>query len=331
MGSTRQKLAKLRRNPGLFFADARSPAVRRWTKHVAAMLDAHPRWRDSLVDPVGEATRSDLSLIRWGAGAFEARQRRRRRAAFERAGWPLISVVMPARDAESTVTAAMASVLAQTYPALELIVVDDGSADRTRALALAIADRRVRVIDGAGRGAADARNRGLAASRGAFLTFHDADDTSDPTRLARQLDVLLSEPRLRLCLVSYRRVDAEGRVVEVNGRRTAKSILSMLFGRPVLERVGFFQSLRVGEDAEYYGRIKAVYGPDCERVLMRPLYDARFSPDSLLFCDGEVTVDGLRVTHVHPEHERQRQARWERRHERIARGEVDPYVAGSEG
>lgn len=103
-----------------------------------------------------------------------------------------VSVVIPAHDAEETVAASIASVLAQTEPAWEAIVVDDASADRTREIVAAMAarDGRVRLIRSfQNRGPGGARNLALDAARGEWIAWLDADDTFLPERLARLLAI----------------------------------------------------------------------------------------------------------------------------------------------
>ena len=101
---------------------------------------------------------------------------------------PDLSVVIPARDAADTIEAAVGSVLASADRLLEVIVVDDGSRDDGASRAAAL-DPRVSVLRTEGRGAAAARNAGLATARGAHVGFLDADDlwvagTPDPRRSA---------------------------------------------------------------------------------------------------------------------------------------------------
>lgn len=87
----------------------------------------------------------------------------------------LISVVMPCFNAEHFLRQALDSVLDQSYANLELIVVDDGSEDSSRAILRSYGDR-IRVIAQQNRGPYPARNRGVAASRGEYIAFLDADD-----------------------------------------------------------------------------------------------------------------------------------------------------------
>lgn len=111
---------------------------------------------------------------------------------------PLVSVVIPAYNCAATIAEAVDSVLAQTYPAVEVIVVDDGSTDATPA-ALAAYGRRIRVVTQSNAGLAGARNAGLAAARGVYIALFDADDVCLPERIALQVEYLERRPHLLLC------------------------------------------------------------------------------------------------------------------------------------
>lgn len=102
---------------------------------------------------------------------------------------PRVSVVMPARNAAPHIGSAIASVLAQAFTDLELVVVDDGSTDATRAIAQSFADDRVRVVDGEGKGVAAARNRGIEAAVAPWIAFCDADDVLLPPHVGALFDV----------------------------------------------------------------------------------------------------------------------------------------------
>jgi glycosyltransferase involved in cell wall biosynthesis len=125
---------------------------------------------------------------------------------------PAVSVVTPVWNAAATLAATVASVQAQSFPDWEMLLVDDGSTDGSRALAdrLAAADPRLRVLgQGANTGAAAARNRGIREARGRFIAFLDADDLWRPEKLALQLGALnAGQP---LVFAAYRRIDALGR------------------------------------------------------------------------------------------------------------------------
>lgn len=118
---------------------------------------------------------------------------------------PLVSVLMPVRDAAATLGAAIDSVRAQTLAAWELIAVDDGSSDGSLELlrSVAVQDVRLRVVQGPPRGIVAALNEGLRLARAPLIARMDADDLSLPDRLEAQVRLLDSRPELGLasCLV----------------------------------------------------------------------------------------------------------------------------------
>src|SRR5688500_468702 len=102
---------------------------------------------------------------------------------------PLVSVIIAAYNAERYIRTTCLSVLKQTYTAIEIIVIDDGSTDRTPEIvqALADGDPRIRLIRQVNLGTAAARNRAVAEARGEFIAPLDADDLWHPTKLERQV------------------------------------------------------------------------------------------------------------------------------------------------
>lgn len=100
---------------------------------------------------------------------------------------------MPAFNAEPFIREAMESVLAQDHADWELIVVNDGSTDRTGAIADSFSDARIRVIHQENRGIGGARNRAMELVRGQFLVTLDADDVMPPKSLSSRLSVLLGD------------------------------------------------------------------------------------------------------------------------------------------
>ena len=110
---------------------------------------------------------------------------------------PLVSVVIPAYNAEAFLGDAIDSILAQTYPHFEIIVIDDASTDGTWAVAQRRADTdpRIRVHRNADNlGIAGNRNRGVTLARGKYLAWQDADDISMPSRLEKQVRLLEAHP-----------------------------------------------------------------------------------------------------------------------------------------
>lgn len=111
---------------------------------------------------------------------------------------PLVSIVMPAYNAEPFIAEAITSLLGQTYPHWELLVVDDGSTDGTAAALDRFTDPRIRRFQQTNRGPGSARNRALEHVRGDFLAFLDADDVLPSRSLEARVDLLLSRPELSI-------------------------------------------------------------------------------------------------------------------------------------
>lgn len=105
---------------------------------------------------------------------------------------PLVSIIVPVRNGERFVGRTLASAAAQTYDAIEVVVVDDGSTDRTAPIVEAVAarDGRVRLVRGKGTGVAAARNAGIIQARGALIAPLDADDLWHPRKIELQADLM---------------------------------------------------------------------------------------------------------------------------------------------
>ena len=108
---------------------------------------------------------------------------------------PLVSILIPAYNAAPFIRATLQSALAQTWPNVEIIVVDDGSTDETASVVEAVADRRIRLIRQGRRGPSAAQNAALQHAQGRFIQRLDADDLLSPDKIARQMARLLDTPR----------------------------------------------------------------------------------------------------------------------------------------
>lgn len=125
------------------------------------------------------------------------------------AGSPTISVVIPCYNAAPFLAAAIDSTLGQTSPPLEVIVVDDGSTDDSARIAQEYGPP-VRVIRQTNQGESAARNRGIAAARGDWVAFLDADDLWVPTKLERQIDAIRGAAPEVVCVYGDLAVFGEG-------------------------------------------------------------------------------------------------------------------------
>jgi glycosyltransferase involved in cell wall biosynthesis len=103
---------------------------------------------------------------------------------------PLVSVIIAAYNSENTIIETINSVLSQTLSDLEIIVIDDGSTDKTCQRIQEIVDRRVRLFPYQNGGVAKARNRGIAKAQGEYIAFLDHDDLWKPDKLKAQVSAL---------------------------------------------------------------------------------------------------------------------------------------------
>lgn len=100
---------------------------------------------------------------------------------------PLVSILIPAFNAQSWIDDTLQSAVAQTWERKEIIVVDDGSTDQTVAVARKFESRGVRIVEQKNQGAAAARNTALSVCRGDYVQWLDADDILAPDKIARQM------------------------------------------------------------------------------------------------------------------------------------------------
>jgi glycosyltransferase involved in cell wall biosynthesis len=188
-----------------------------------------------------------------------------------------VSVVVPARDAERFVGEAVDSVRRQTLTDWELVVVDNGSSDRTAEWATRSGDPRIRVIREQGIGAGRARNAGLSVSSGDLVLFLDADDRLRPRTLETLRAALRSRRDAVVAYTSYVKIDEDGlvrgpdRPLEVSRSPSGHVLEAILAGcfvktpgaalvrRVAFDRVGAFDpAIAVAEDWELWCRLATI-------------------------------------------------------------------------
>ena len=177
---------------------------------------------------------------------------------------PRVSVVVPVHDGERYLAAAIESVLGQTRPPAEVIVVDDGSTDGSVQVAERYAPRGVRCHSQANAGGGAARNRGVALSDGDFIAFLDADDLWERGKLELQLAAFAADPSLDLVFGRVRQfvspdLDPEDarRLVCPPGLDPGYIPSAVLMRRAAMERVGpLREDLDVGEFVDWMARAR---------------------------------------------------------------------------
>jgi glycosyltransferase involved in cell wall biosynthesis len=196
---------------------------------------------------------------------------------------PLVSIVMTAFNSAATLEHALRACLAQTWPRLEVLLVDDASTDGGVALALRLADAdaRLRVLRmDRNVGTYAAKNAGIAAARGEVLAFMDSDDDCAPQRIATQLERLRA-PGLVATTCNYVRRTADGTLV-LNGRLEARqALISLMVKRRVVDEVGWFDPVRTSADDEFFERIRHTYGRAAHANVPEALYTALHHEASL--------------------------------------------------
>lgn len=194
---------------------------------------------------------------------------------------PLVSVVIPTFNQPSMLCEAVDSVLAQTYPQFEIVVVDDGSAPETRRrMDPYVAAGRLRYLWQENRRQAAARNAGIRASRGELIAFLDHDDLWHPRKLELQVP-LFADSQVALVYAGAQEIDETGRVLWTKGlehfargdifdRLLSRHFIthsSVVVRRSALATTGLFRADLSGVDDIHLWlricrRFKADYVPD---------------------------------------------------------------------
>ena len=188
---------------------------------------------------------------------------------------PIVSIIIPTHNRVSLMREAVDSVLAQTFTNWELLIMDDGSADKTKTVGplFAQGDARIRYVRQPNQGLPATRNRAIRMARGAFVAFLDDDDRWAPHKLERQLAVLEQEPEVGLVTCRAWIINETGKVVgqgeDVDDEPSFKSLVergcmanspsSVVVRRACFDRVGLFDPRYLAGDYELYLRLSRVY------------------------------------------------------------------------
>ncbi len=233
---------------------------------------------------------------------------------------PLVSIVVPCFNQAHFLGEAIDSALAQTYPAVEVVVVDDGSSDNS----YEVAGRRpeVRRLRQPNRGVAAARNLGLAESRGDFTVFLDADDRLLPHAVELGMEALAKRPRIALAAGMSRDIGEDGTVIRSRRQPLVTqdhylhlledcyiwSGSSVLYRRAPLESLaGFNQGLQAGDDYELYLNLARRYPIFCHDTVVTEYrrHGSNTTRDRALVLTSELRV----LRRQRPRDRRERDAR----------------------
>lgn len=175
---------------------------------------------------------------------------------------PLISVIIPAYNAEKYLKEALESIIKQNYDPLEIIFVDDGSTDNTAKIVREFGHNIIYVYQ-ENSGPSVARNTGLKVANGEYITFLDADDFWHDNHLKNLLNCFNKNPNLEVAMGLIQLIllnqDQEGNsFFKEFSRSTANvNLAAGLYKKSIFEKVGYFDpKLRSADDVDFYLRIK---------------------------------------------------------------------------
>jgi glycosyltransferase involved in cell wall biosynthesis len=223
-----------------------------------------------------------------------------------------VSVVIPVFNGERYLGEAIESVLGQTRPPDEVVVIDDGSTDASAAVARGFDEVRCRSQTNAGQSAA--LNRGVSETRGRFLAFLDADDVWVPEKLALQLEAFLEDPGLDMVFGHAEQfVDPDAPEAVVARIRPGRTVLpahlpsALLVRREAFELVGGLRSeWTVGNVVDWYAR--ATEAGLRQRMLETVVYRRRLHESNIGITEGGSRSDYLAVVRAALERRRDRPA-----------------------
>jgi hypothetical protein len=218
-----------------------------------------------------------------------------------------VSIIIPAYNASETIAATLESVLAQTHPYWEAIVVDDGSTDGTAEVAQRYVDRdqRIRMVQQRNGGEAAGRNGGLPLARYDWILFLDADDWISPLHLEHMTAALLADPDLDAVHCGSARVAPDGTQIvqysppigdlfSILAKRAAFNVHACIFRKSFIENVGMLDtSLKRLPDWDFWQRI-ARTGANFGAV-REVLAFYRMRPNSASLDATQLLKDGLRI------------------------------------
>jgi tetratricopeptide (TPR) repeat protein len=236
---------------------------------------------------------------------------------------PLATIIMTTYEPGESLDLAMRSVLEQSWRNIELIVVDDASSSEAfrRVQDWAGRDRRVRVLrNDRNQGTYVSKNRGLAEARGVFVTCHDSDDWSHGRKIELQVESLIASDAVA-SVSRWARCAPDLQFQSFSGRGTLayENPSSLLYRREaVLEKVGFYDSVRTGADSEFKARVEMVFRRDAASTGRNPLSFGQVH-------DASLTANNLGRGWFSPERLAYRGA-WRRWHQRLRDEGVSPFV-----
>lgn len=179
---------------------------------------------------------------------------------------PMITVLMPVYNVASYIKEAIESVLNQSYYDFELLIIDDASTDATVNQILEFSDSRIELIKKPKNlGLIDSLNLGIKLAKGEYIARMDGDDISTPDRFQKQLNVLLSNPEIKVCGCWLQRFGNHGKIIKHKEfheeivaellMQCSMSLGAVMFEKKALESYSFDEDKKHVEDYDFWSRV----------------------------------------------------------------------------
>lgn len=178
-------------------------------------------------------------------------------------GWPLVSVIIPVYNGEKYIREAIENLIAQDYPALEILIINDGSTDDTDGVVKKAQEELgvdIRYFYYGNDGPAFARNRGIRDASGDFIAFLDADDLYPPDNIKYLVSYLMNNPEIEIVRGYAQMMELDkksGKFIEYGNPEESYPayIGAALYRKEVFRKVGLFDAtMRFAEDSDWYMR-----------------------------------------------------------------------------
>jgi glycosyltransferase involved in cell wall biosynthesis len=198
---------------------------------------------------------------------------------------PAISVIIPVYNGEKYIFESIESILKQSFIDFELIIINDGSTDRTADIILSFSDRRIRLFNQENSGMAASLNFGIKNSNGRYIARQDADDISHPLRFEREINFLETNPSCALVGTKAKIISESGKQIGLLNHPSDNAVLKLLllFDNPFVHSSVMINRTLAG-DALYYDASKPVLIQDYELW-------SRLSANNIIANLDDVLVD----------------------------------------
>lgn len=179
----------------------------------------------------------------------------------------LVSILLSVYNNKEDILNAINSILDQTYSLWELIIIDDGSTDDVADIILPYINNNDKIIfkrNETNRGKYVCLNDALNMAKGDYITIIDSDDMFIVDKLQKQVDILDNNSNYVATIGMYKRDDI-----------VRKAEITLMYRKKIINDIGYYDSIRIAADTEYYRRMKCRYNPDAIYILEEIIYYAK--------------------------------------------------------